>query len=259
MATSPYWPADFYPYFPDLGDKLPPLPVGKLAGIGGRADDESIVYCGSPIEGPGGVRGTLGCFVVLPGGQVGLLSTAHVLAQGGRAKVGDAVHGQGGRHQAIGTLHSFVNVRRGSHAQNTVDAAIALLSPGTRHSNGFAQDYQVPFRRWVRAPDFGERVFKIGAGSGLTYGEVLEFRDTLIDTEQGRVLFVNTICVGSTVGFDRFAVAGDSGALVVGEDGAPLGLVFAVAADGSYALACPMNSVCSALSCEVLAPLARLG
>ncbi len=260
MATDNLWPPDFYPVVPDVEPEPLTLPVGKLATAGGPfGSDAGPLYCGDEIEGVGGGHGTLGCFVRLPDRRVAILSTSHVLASGGQASLGGEVVTTRGNHRSpIGHLHSFVELRRfersaDRQAENAVDAAIAVLSEGITYEPRFSPRYNLPSLRSTRSPRIGERVFKVGASTGLTFGTVdMISLDILVDSGKNKLLFVDSfgIAGGGTLPGKSFADVGDSGALIVGEDGAPLAILFAVS--NSFAVACSLVAICETLSCSVM-------
>jgi hypothetical protein len=223
-------------------------PIGSRSGLIPNRISHTL-YCGAPIRTVSGhAFVTLGCFVHLPGGEVGALSTAHGLTPSGKLEVGDEiVSGDAGQFR-VGRVHSIVQTV--SNGRNAVDAAVTVLSPETKYISGFPPHYRLPPLSDVRSHKLGERVWKVGAASGLTRGKIsFESLSFLLPLSGANVLFEDAIGILG----NRFAAPGDSGAVIVGNDGAPLGMLFALTSGSeSIAFACRMDTICSALSCTVM-------
>ncbi|TGQ36516.1 hypothetical protein [Mesorhizobium sp. M00.F.Ca.ET.216.01.1.1] len=205
--------------------------------------------------------GTLGALVRRNGSQnIYLLSNNHVLAGCNHVPSGQPVlspsssdgrptmraPGEVGRHELIHELRSgdpnFVN---------PCDSDLALAratNPAllTSWQGDVADGYDTPTN--TSTPLSGMAVKKFGRTTGLTRG----FVEALVPTPipigynsknfKGVVWFQDVWTVHSTT--DAFALPGDSGSLVVTEDGsAAVGLVFAASRNGDYAWIIPMPSI----------------
>lgn len=195
---------------------------------------------------PAITAGTLGCRVKDSSGRVYALSNAHVYANENRALIGDNVlqpgsydGGQNPR-DAIGTLAAFQQITFSRFARNTIDAAIALC-PLENLGNGTPPDgYGIPRATTILAA-VGLAVKKYGRTTKLTAGQVYAINATVnVTYDSGVARFVNQIVI--TPG--TFSAGGDSGSLVVTEDGNhPVGLLFA--GSSSYTIANPIDPVLS--------------
>jgi hypothetical protein len=216
------------------GDPLPTdvREVGKLRLESLTADVRPIV-CGYSISGAAkDTTGTLGCLVRKRGNDTEeyILSNSHVLANSGLARRGDAVYqpGLGEKstdRQKVAQLATWrpFNFGRGYTAQ--VDAAIAgpidrkLFDPAI---------YAIGRPKGVRAVKRGMKVQKSGRTTGHTHGVVEDINHVLSmqyprppkGTRYGTVGFKNTVAC------TRFTDGGDSGSLVLDEDGYAIGLHF---------------------------------
>jgi hypothetical protein len=156
-----------------------------------------------------------------------LVSNSHVLAHSGAAKVGDGITQPGrvdGGIAPIGALLDFAPLK--PTGSNQVDAAIAVPDAAIE-----LQPRDIPgIGNFTIAPANGllpnVSVSKLGRTSGLTHGVVtaVEIDHIVMESELGNLTFDDQIEVRGT---DRaFSDLGDSGALVVSDQNAALGLVF---------------------------------
>ncbi len=182
--------------------------------------------------------GTLGTAVLLNGAKYAL-SNNHVFARENAAAIGEPIV-QPGRFDnkpkcadqlatdQIGTLADFQPINF-SGGDNTIDAAIAVATTDLTCSTpaGF---YGSPSATTVGAT-LGLAIQKVGRTSGLTTGAVTAINATVnVGYSTGTARFVNQIVTTS-----RFSKAGDSGSLIVTNDGTnrPVGLLFAGTSDGT--------------------------
>jgi PKD repeat protein len=204
--------------------------------------------------------GTIGCRVVDTLGNVYALSNNHVYANENEAIIGDNVLQpgpyDGGQDpvDAIGRLHAFVPINF-SGQNNTVDAAIAISSPSMLGTATPAGDgYGIPGTT-IQKPSAGLKVQKYGRTTGWTHGEISEVNVTVDVCFQSKgpykcvkmARFVNQI--GITPG--TFSAGGDSGSLIVTNDGNkyPVGLLFAGGSTRTFAN--PIDAVLTAFNVEV--------
>lgn len=185
--------------------------------------------------------GTLGAAVTRngSGGGVWWLSNNHVFARSNLAALGESVDYPGrydadcGHPPVIGTLSAFERIQFNGSA-NRIDAAIALMRPGTAWSptiNGDGHSYR-PTNN-VQPPQVGISIKKIGRTTGYTEGTVvLRGVSVWVWYDNGVALFS-----GQMITTPGFSAAGDSGSLVVTKPGNnPVGLLFSGFGDGSAVL-----------------------
>jgi hypothetical protein len=150
----------------------------------------------------------------------------------------------------IGTLASFHTIAFCAGAtcpDNTIDAAIALSSTANLGKATPLNGYGTPNSGTVSA-SLGQRVEKYGRSTELTTGRVIALDATvMIDYGGGQIAqFVHQIVIGG----GGFAKAGDSGSLVVSQDGLhPVGLLFA--GTHTVTIANPISDVLTAFGVTV--------
>lgn len=200
--------------------------------------------------------GTIGC-VVEKGGQHYILSNNHVLARENAASIGEVIV-QPGRYDSkpkcadlsstntVANLSDFVPINF-SGGNNIIDAAIALYSTANSCAT-LSGYYGFPSSTTVTAT-VGLPIKKVGRTSGLTTGTVSAINAT-VDVNYGSAGVAHF--VGQIVTSNRFSKSGDSGSLVVTNDGNnnPTGLLFAGTNDGTTILN-PINNVLSAFGVTV--------
>ncbi len=153
----------------------------------------------------------------------------------------------------IGTLDDFEPIEFSTSANNTIDAAIALLSPSNVLGNGTPADgYGVPKSATVAAA-VGQAVQKYGRTTSLTKGQVTDFNAAIkVGYPSGTARFVGQIVVQSK---KPFLKSGDSGSLLVVDGGThdlkPVGLMFAANRSGKFAVANPIDPVLSAFGVDI--------
>jgi hypothetical protein len=187
---------------------------------------------GCSVGHPRGETGTIGMIAQQrKTGRSVILSNNHVLARAGEATIGDAVTQPGkvdggGAADNIGALLDFAPLK--TDGSNHVDAATALIDDGVPIING-----DVPGVGAISLADdpttfVSEAVVKVGRTTGLTHGTVTaaEIDDIIVDYGIGQVEFDDQIEITGVPGIP-FSDRGDSGSLVVTEDGKVLGLLFA--------------------------------
>jgi hypothetical protein len=135
----------------------------------------------------------------------------------------------------------------------TMDAAYAEVADGTAISSWQGDDidgFDTPAN--VAAPLSGTKVKKFGRTTGLTTGTIEAFVPTpwVLPYKSRRfnaeVWFQDSWTIRTDNG-SPFALPGDSGSLVVTEDGgAAVGLIFAVNNRGGYAFFCGLSQILSA-------------
>lgn len=214
---------------------------------------------GESIANSKGVPGTLGCLVQKENEETWhLLTNAHVLL-GQNASKGDPIwlidYQPDGSYQChlIGeTDQTEIGVVRYQGVQYFIDGALGRLKSTVQVRHHF------PNKRWEvigsRFPNIGEKVTKIGAGSGLTSGIVADicYPDVAYI---GRKSFVapNQILISPLTFGDSFCKAGDSGAIVLDESNKVIGLLWGNNAKGE-GIACHIAPVLQALEIKIEKP-----
>ena len=189
---------------------------------GGNVNDRSARFCCS---------GTLGSLVNFGGTQY-ILSNNHVLARADQANVGEDVS-QPGMIDANCQITTIVaDFSAAPPLTSNVDAAVAQLRPGTMDSTGEIEDIGVPSST-IATATVGMGVAKSGRTTGFTTGNVSSV-NTSVNVQyqrgcgQGKkfvVSFTNQVVIGSS----SFSAGGDSGSLILTNDGTrrPVALLFA--------------------------------
>lgn len=199
---------------------------------------------------PNITAGTIGCRVKDGSGNVYALSNNHIYADGNNASIGDnelqpgPYDGGQDPEDAIGTLHDYETIKFDG-SNNYIDAAIAATTTsyvGTATPSG--DGYGTPSATTVSAK-IGQKVQKYGRTTGWTHGEVSELNVTVTVCYEGFM-----VCTKSATFVDQIAVTpgsfsegGDSGSLIVTDDGKnnPVGLLFAGSSE--HTLANPIGYV----------------
>lgn len=199
------------------------LPV-KMGTSGGEFNDASSLYC---------CAGTLGSLVNYDG-KICILSNNHVLARSGTSVTGDDTIQPGLIDSNCSTSTSN---RIGDFAGNlvplgsaNVDAALSIARTGSVDATGSILDIGVPCSK-LQTPSLNMPVMKSGRTSGFTTGTITSLNTSVtIQYQKGcntgkkfNVTFTNQIV--STA----MSTSGDSGSLLLSNDGTPnpLGLLFA--------------------------------
>lgn len=201
---------------------------------------------GFSVGHPDITAGTIGARVKDGSGNIFILSNNHVLANSNSATLGDNTlqpgPADGGTSaDVIGTLSDFEPISFSSN--NTMDAAIAVVSgadlDGVTPSD---EGYGAPGTTTTSA-SLGMLVQKYGRTTGHTHGQVAEINVT-VDVCYVCANPVCTRCAESARFVDQigisdgtFSAGGDSGSLIVTDDGNnnPVGLLFAGGGDRTFA------------------------
>lgn len=228
-------------------DRVPVVP--KVTGMFKAYSDDPTSWFPRPV--PIGVStghpditaGTIGCRVKDSQGNVYALSNNHVYANSNNATIGDNVlqpgpyDGGSDPGDAIGTLYDYQPISFSDN--NEMDAAIAYVSTSTLGTATPSNGYGTPSST-IKTATFGMNVKKYGRTTGFTHGEIAEINVTVDVCYETRGPFN---CVKSARFVDQFTITpgtfsdgGDSGSLIVSEDGNnPVGLLFAGSSDRTIA------------------------
>lgn len=214
--------------------------------------------------------GTLGCFVTHKvTGARGILSNNHVLANVNKGKYGDGIRqpskADGGTNSnLIATLEQFVPML--SSRTNYLDCAWASLPRNGGRALSFRDIFNSadvlvnklcsinPVLAW---PDM--QVVKVGRTTGYSEGSVDAINVNNLNVRYGnniRVRFDRQIQIKS-LSRSHFARPGDSGAVVLDSNSAPVGLLFSGSdkgggEDSGYTWANPIGDVLNSLDLEIL-------
>ena len=188
-----------------------------------------------------------------------LLSNNHVFADLNRGVAGDEID-QPGRVDGgtnadrVATLARFQPLKLNG-AANQIDAAIATVDDGVDCTTSICSIGAVSGVSDAKEDQF---VRKHGRTTGYTEGQIddLSF-DVTIQMDHNDpskwALFTNQIRITRTPNYPAFALAGDSGSLVVDRDSqSAIGLFFACPPDGSYGIANRLSDVLQSLEVQLL-------
>jgi hypothetical protein len=204
---------------------------------GGNVLDRSSSFCCS---------GTLGALIT-DGSNQYILSNNHVLGRSGAAVAGEDVS-QPGMIDANCAVTTIVADYTGAAplGPSNVDAAVAQLRSGQMNSTGSIQDIGVPSST-IQNASVGLSVAKSGRTTGFTTGSVSSINTSVsVQYQQGcgkgkkfTVTYTGQIVI--TPG--NFSAGGDSGSLIVTNNGShnPVGLLFA--GSSSSTIANPIGQV----------------
>lgn len=171
--------------------------------------------------------GTLGALVRDADGVLYALSNSHVLADVGATPIGTVI-GQPWGAQPIGVLARHIPLSRVS--PNLVDCAIARLDH-TEALIGWnaALGGQLTGHRAIRTDDLGRTVTKVGRTTGVTRGAItaIEVDGLPVNYGTSGVMTFNDQIEVSGGPTSDFSAGGDSGSLIVDDDGMAIALLFA--------------------------------
>ncbi len=184
--------------------------------------------------------GTLGCFVRDRSIRLlGVLSNNHILANRNNAKHGDPIlqpgRADGGTrvHDTVAALHDYVEILPAPFPNET-DCAWASLdthrttSPRDIIDSANVNVAAISSTQPVQLRPL-DKVVKIGRTTGYTQGEVLAVQQSNLLIRFSPHLharFDNVVIIQSLTN-NRFSNRGDSGSLILRNDGAPAALLFA--------------------------------
>jgi hypothetical protein len=232
------------PLFADGGaqHRVKQNPPVRMGTSGGSVDDHSSAFC---------CGGTLGS-LVRRDGVLCILSNNHILARSGSAAVGEDVAQPGlidsGCSASNSNIVGDTTANYVPLGSANVDAALATARANV-DSSGSILDIGVPCSS-VQAATIGLPVMKSGRTTGFTTGTVTSINTSVqIQYQKGcnqgkkfNVLFTNQIVTGA------MSAGGDSGSLLVSNDGSPnpVGLLFA--GSSSTTIYNPAQAVVNAFS-----------
>jgi hypothetical protein len=185
----------------------------------------------SPIQRPSdSIAGTLGCFAKDEIGARYLISTSHIFGPLNDAQVGDRIflesESPDDGDRPIARLHRFSEFHDGDGGVS-LDVASAKLEAGVDADYGPLINAKINLVG-VGDASLGQRVRKFSRRGGITKGIVrsVDASVKVMKTDSATSLFTGCVDIRST-NDDPFMVPGDSGSIVVGDDGVAIGLLFA--------------------------------
>jgi hypothetical protein len=200
---------------------------------------------------------TLGCRVKDSTGTVYALSCNHVYALENQGQNGVTPASQPSSlddgckidpENDIGTLYNFVKISF-SGERNVVDCAIVKTTTALVGNSTPSDGYGTP-RSSIVGASLGQKVQKYGRTTGYTTGTVNGVNVTVyVGYGSGVAVFTNQIEVQGTGGAPSLGQPGDSGSLVVDDQGHPVGLLFA--GGGGMTFCNPIDSVLRALDVTI--------
>jgi hypothetical protein len=241
------------------------LPM-QLGVTGGNSQDFSPNVC---------CIGTLGSLWNFNGAQY-VLSNSHVLARSGQGVAGEAIN-QPGAAACFASPNAVANLSFQSALQPTptsngiaegnVDAALALVVPGTVDPSGAILNLGVPGTTSIasappsttlEAPVIGLSVAKTGRTTGLTCSTISSIQATLnVDFDAfcgGPKLFTSEFVGQVVINGSSFSAPGDSGSLIVTTANArPVAMLFA--GNGTNTIANPITDVINEFSSHARPPV----
>ncbi|MGH7813950.1 MAG: hypothetical protein ACREQI_08115 [Candidatus Binataceae bacterium] len=238
-----------------------PIPLG-ITGSNIKFDYVQIKRKHIPIC----YAGTLGSLVEDSNSNDYILSNNHVIAGENKDPVPSKIIQPGlldggCRHDhanAVAKLSNFVKLNFSPSGENTVDAAIAEVIPGTVMPGGPILNIGVPAGGTGVAPVLGMAVEKMGRTSCLTAGTVtstgvnvqIDYSESPQPAGTKLANFVNQIMVSPSGSSTAFGAPGDSGSLVVTQASCPqpVALLFAGDTATGVAIVSPIASVLADLN-----------
>lgn len=247
---------------PGIPQKLEDVPVrpvvtGKIyARVDPAARFSRPVPTGVSTGHPNITAGTIACRVT-DGTNVFALSNNHVYANENKAQIGDSAlqpgpyDGGSDPVDKIGALYDFEEIQFAKGwriPKNTIDAAIAISSKVQLGTATPPDGYGIP-NSLPRTASIGLAVQKYGRTTGLSNGNVTYLNATVdVSYGLGKVArFVKQIIIEP----GSFSAGGDSGSLIVTDDGNcyPIGLLFA--GSDTMTIANPIDAVLSRFNVSI--------
>ena len=219
----------------------------QLGTSGGNVNDKSRAFCCS---------GTLGALVTKGGnGPQYILSNNHVLGRLNKARVGEDVSQPGLIDNNCGVFQTIADFSEapGLGGATNVDAAIGLVQSGAVAEDGRLLDIG-SISSTPGTPAMNLPVMKSGRTTGLTTGSISSIStDVSVQYQSGcgsgkkfTVSYNDQIVIAGS----GFSAGGDSGSLIVSNDGnsckQPVGLLFA--GSSTTTIANPIGDVINAFS-----------
>jgi len=220
-------------------------PPVKMGTSGGSVNDRSSLYC---------CGGTLGSLVTYDG-KLSILSNNHILARSGSATAGEDTIQPGlidvGCNGATSNVIGDFAGDKVPLGRANVDAAISTARSGMVDSTGAIIDVGVPCNT-TQAATVGLAVAKSGRTTGKTTGTIQSVNTSVsVQYQKGcnsgkrfTVSYTNQVVI--TAGSGSFSAGGDSGSLIVSNDGTPNPVALLFAGNSTQTVGNPIGAVVSA-------------
>jgi hypothetical protein len=220
---------------------------------GGNVNDITHAFCCS---------GTLGSLVTA-GGNLYILSNNHILARQDQASPGEDISQPGLVDSSCQPATIVANFTTAAHLGTTnVDAAIAQLNDSLMDASGFIEGIGT-ISSTIANPTVGLAVIKSGRTTGTTMGTIASTNTSVkvqyqLSCHSGKkyiLTYTNQVLINSS----SFSAAGDSGSLIVTNDGNfnPVALLFA--GSSSTTVANPIGEVLRELTSALGSPVSFVG
>ena len=220
---------------------------------GGNINDSSRAFCCS---------GTLGSLLTAGQNNNYILSNNHVLARSDQAVAGEDISQPGLIDNGCRIPPIVADFTVASPLGSNVDAAIAKLRGGAMNTQGTIEDVGVP-SSVVLAPAVGLGVAKSGRTTGFTTGTISSINTSVnVQYQKGCgggkkfvISYTNQVVINSST----FSAGGDSGSLIVSNDGCnqPVALLFA--GSSTTTIGNPVGEVLTKLSSRLGQSLSFVG
>lgn len=207
---------------------------------------QPIAQGGDPANVSGRSPGSLGCLVRDAANTMYFLTCDHVAGVLAGANTNTQVFSG---PTPIGSFVKGSTVVLDRTTQNVVDAALVSLATPGNHSRALRTIGQI--QGVNTGLSFGDRVDKFGATTAQTTGDYVYKVSHLVPYAAGTALFVDQIGI-DCIHPSPFAQAGDSGSLVLDQNGNAAGLLFAAAVNSNLGFANPIHSVLQVLGVSIV-------
>jgi len=218
---------------------------------GSYPKDLASVSLGTKIFSEEGLSGTLGCFVHTYDQQTAFLSSSHLFRTEKQKNI--FLSPKGNNRQLVGSLIRKTNLKATNQKRqkNIVDAALVMLQSGIPYSSyATLPDAREIRVQGIATAKIGDQVYKLGAASGLTRGEVTGIHGSIVIQKDGNEYYFEDAIMVHSHNDSPFAISGDSGAIVFRADGRVLGMLFAMSRNA--AVLCPIDDILKEMQCALL-------
>jgi hypothetical protein len=219
---------------------------------GGNVNDITHAFCCS---------GTLGSLVT-DGSTQYILSNNHVLARQDQAAPGEDISQPGLIDNGCSPATIVADFTKAVTLGNNVDTAVAALRAGQMDSTGFIEGIGT-ISSTVQNPTVGLPVIKSGRTTGTTTGSIssinasvnVQYQKNCGSGKKYTLSYTNQVVINSTT----FSAGGDSGSLILSNDGSfnPVALLFA--GSSSTTIGNPIGEVLSKLDSALGKTLSFVG
>jgi hypothetical protein len=177
---------------------------------------------GSPLGFAEGEWCSLGCFVSFRDGDLGFLTTSHLRQRGAVLKIGDSLFSTtkmfSGDAKPVGVVTGIASLTESTPERrmiNRIDVSISRIMAETQYQPAFPDSFPVEkLAEYSEEPRVGDIVFKIGATTGLTYGEITKTEALVCLRPHGNETWMTGAFEVEGTDGSVFSNSGDSGAVI---------------------------------------------